>query len=98
MRGGTLTSTLLWSAHTARLGCGALRFGILYALTPRYAGFVTTVARSGAHLQERPQQLYRQREDYGGVLLGGDLGHRLEEPELDGRRRVQTVVCLPKAL
>src|SRR3954451_942985 len=99
MSDGILTSTLLGSTHTrtARLGCGALRLGILDALIPRYAGLVA-VARTGAHLQERPKQIYWDGEDYGGVLLGGYLGHRLEEPELNGRRRVQPVGGLPEAL
>src|SRR6476659_9407822 len=40
----------------------------------------------GGGLDEGPEELDRDGEDGGGVVLGGDLGDRLEIPELDRAR------------
>src|SRR5207253_5272982 len=36
-----------------------------------------------AELDQRFEQLDRQRQDHGGVLLGPDLDHGLQEPQLE---------------
>src|SRR5687768_6931898 len=48
-------------------------------------------------LQKGPEEVYRDGQYYGGVLLGGDLTHRLEKPQLEGRRALQALGGLPEA-
>src|SRR5215218_5738786 len=49
-------------------------------------------------LKEWPEEVYRDGQDDGGVLLACDLAHRLKQPKLQGRRALQTVGSLPQAL
>src|SRR5215203_5806946 len=49
-------------------------------------------------LKKWPEEVYRDGQDDGGVLLGGDLPHRLKEPELQRRRALEPVGSLPEAL
>src|SRR5215213_10023981 len=49
-------------------------------------------------LKEWPEEVYGDGQDDGGVLLACDLAHRLKQPELQGRRALQTVCGLPEAL
>src|SRR5215211_20642 len=46
-------------------------------------------------LEERLEEVNRNRQDDGRVLLAGDLTHRLEQPKLQRRRALQTVCGLP---
>src|SRR5215212_7993925 len=48
--------------------------------------------------QERAEQVYRDRQDHGGVVLGGDFVQGLEETELQRRGALQAVRRLPQAL
>src|SRR5215211_3976257 len=49
-------------------------------------------------LKERLEEVYGDGQDDGRVLLRGDLPHRLKQPQLQGRRALQTVCGLPEAL
>src|SRR5215218_2908711 len=49
-------------------------------------------------LKEWPEEVYRDGQDDGRVLLAGDLAHRLKQPQLEGRRALETVGSLPQAL
>src|SRR5215204_6697245 len=49
-------------------------------------------------LEEWPEEVYRDGQDDGRVLLAGDLAHRLKQPQLEGRRALQPVGSLPQAL
>src|SRR5687767_13294498 len=42
-------------------------------------------------LKEWPEEVYGDGQDDGRVLLRGDLAHRLKQPQLEGRRALQTV-------
>src|SRR5215211_77131 len=44
------------------------------------------------------EEVQRDGQDDGRVLLCGDLAHRLEEPQLQCRRALQPIRCLPQAL
>src|SRR5215217_6057467 len=49
-------------------------------------------------LEERLEEVYRDGQDDGGVLVYCDLSHSLKEPKLQSSRALQTVRCLPEAL
>src|SRR5215217_6804856 len=49
-------------------------------------------------LEEWLEEVKRYGQDDGRVLLRGDLAHRLEQPQLQSRRALQTVGGLPEAL
>src|SRR5215217_3546234 len=49
-------------------------------------------------LKEWPEEVYRDGQDDGRVLLAGDLAHRLKQPQLEGRRALEPVGSLPQAL
>src|SRR5215218_7394816 len=49
-------------------------------------------------LQEWLKEVKGYGQDNGGVLLRGDLPHRLKQSQLEGRRAFQTVSGLPEAL
>src|SRR5215216_1396545 len=49
-------------------------------------------------LKEWPEEVQRDRKNNGGILVDGDLAHRLEQPELQRRRALQPIGRLPQAL
>src|SRR5215218_5879069 len=49
-------------------------------------------------LEEWPEEIYWDGQDYGRVLLACDLPHRLKQPELQSRRALEPVGSLPEAL
>src|SRR3954447_12324359 len=49
-------------------------------------------------LEEGLEEVYGNRQDDGGVLLTGDLAHRLKQPQLQGRRALPPICGLPEAL
>src|SRR5215216_5017853 len=49
-------------------------------------------------LKEWPEEVYRDGQDDGRVLLAGDLAHRLKQPQLEGRRALEPVGSLTQAL
>src|SRR5215203_153772 len=49
-------------------------------------------------LKEWPEEVYRDGQDDGRVLLACDLSHRLKQPQLEGRRALEPVGSLPEAL
>src|SRR5215217_6133723 len=49
-------------------------------------------------LEEGFEEVKGYGQDDRGVLLRGDLAHRLKQPKLQRRRALQTVCCLPEAL
>src|SRR5215204_6120192 len=74
--------------------------GLLFLPTaprrPRLAGlFVAGAVRSS---KIGAQQIYRDRKDHRGVVLRGDLGQRLEEPELQRCRALEPLGSVVQAL
>src|SRR5215218_4534856 len=49
-------------------------------------------------LKEWPEEVYWDGQDDSRVLLACDLAHSLKQPQLEGRRALQTVGSLPQAL
>src|SRR5215217_119993 len=49
-------------------------------------------------LKEWPEEVQRNRKNNGGILVDGDLAHRLEQPELQRRRALQPIGRLPQTL
>jgi hypothetical protein len=45
-----------------------------------------------------PEEVQGNGQDDGGVLVDGDLAHRLKEPQLQRRRALEPVGGLPEAL
>src|SRR4051794_22953766 len=89
----------LFARHLAR--------GVSYGLLVKALGlFLLGTARrpdplairSVVGLEEGLEEVQRDGQDDGGVLLRGDLAHRLEEPELQCRRALEPVRRLPEAL
>src|SRR5829696_118404 len=84
------------------LACG-LSYGLLVAA---FGLFLLLEARrpdslpigSVLALKEWPEEVYRDGQDDGRVLLAGDLAHRLKQPQLEGRRALEPVGSLPEAL
>src|SRR5215213_1649707 len=84
------------------LACG-LSYGLLVAA---FGLFLLLEARrpdslpvgSVLRLQEWLKEVKGYGQDDGRVLLRGDLPHRLKQPQLQGRRALQTVCGLPEAL
>src|SRR5215212_7133762 len=60
--------------------------------------FLAVGGGSVLRLEERLEEVKGYGQDDGRVLLRGDLAHRLKEPQLEGRRALQTVGSLPEAL
>src|SRR5215213_7910130 len=86
------------------LACG-LSYGLLVEalgffllLQARRPYFLAIGGGSVLGLQERLEEVYGDGQDDGGVLVDRDLPHRLKQPELQRRRALQTVCCLPEAL
>src|SRR5215207_56768 len=70
-----------------------LACGFSYGLLVKARGFFLLLAAcrpdflavgggSVLGLEERPEEIYRDGQDDGRVLLGGDLAHSLKEPKL----------------
>src|SRR5918992_4121044 len=57
-------------------------------LTPRPALFYTALGAASTlvGIEQRPQHVHREREEGGGVALGGDFPHGLEIAQLHGHR------------
>src|SRR5215213_4097286 len=89
---------------TAGLSHGLLveALGLLFfpAATPprrlRLAGLA--VARAVRTSKIGTEEIYRNRKDHRGVVLGGDLGERLEEPELKRRGTLEPFGGVVQAL
>src|SRR5215212_8290171 len=62
----------------------------------RQAGL--SLARAVRTPQVGAEEIYGDRKDHGGVVLGGDLGERLEEPELKRRGTLQSFGGVVQAL
>src|SRR5215213_6860539 len=71
-------------------------FGLFVLLAPRCPDSLPV--GSVLRLQEWLKEVKGYGQDDGRVLLRGDLAHRLKEPQLQGRRALQTVGSLPQAL
>src|SRR5215210_965494 len=56
------------------------------------------VARAVRPRQVWTEEVYRDRDDDGGVVLRGDLAQGLEQPELQRRRALEDVGGLPQTL
>src|SRR5215210_4686351 len=56
------------------------------------------LARAVLALKEGLEEVEGYGQDDRGVLVDGDLAHRLEEPELQRRRALEAVCGLPEAL
>src|SRR5829696_2116708 len=54
--------------------------------------------RRGGGVQVGLEEVKRDGQDDGRVLLCGDLAHRLEEPQLQGCGALEPIRCLPEAL
>src|SRR5829696_5585640 len=67
-------------------------------LTPRRPDSLPVGGGSVLGLEEWLEEVKRYGQDDGRVLLRGDLAHRLEQPQLQSRRALQTVGGLPKPL
>src|SRR5829696_199022 len=67
-------------------------------LTPRRPDSLPVGGGSVLGLKERLEEVKGYGQDDGRVLLRGDLAHRLEQPQLQSRRTLQTVGGLPEAL
>src|SRR5215216_5617014 len=66
------------------------------ARRPRLAGL--SLARAVRAPQVGAEEIYRERQDHRGVVLGGDLSERLEEPELKRRGTLQALGGVVQAL
>src|SRR5215203_6129127 len=100
---------LVWHLGRYRLARHLAR-GISYGLLVEALGLFLLLApcrpdslpvgRGGSvlRLQERLEEVYRDGQDDGGVLVYCDLSHSLKEPKLQSSRALQTVRCLPEAL
>src|SRR5215204_513399 len=73
-------------------------FGLSLLLAARCADFLAVGGGSVLGLEERLEEVYWDGQDDGRVLLACDLPHRLKQPQLEGRRALQTVGSLPEAL
>src|ERR671921_954469 len=73
-------------------------FGFFLLLDARRPYFLAIGGSSVLGLQERLEEIYGNRQDDRGVLVYGDLPHRLKQPQLQRRRALQTVCCLPETL
>src|SRR5215212_1396157 len=62
----------------------------------RLAGL--SVARAVRTSKIGAEEIYRDRKDHRGVVLGGDLGERLEEPELKRRGTLEPLGSVVQAL
>src|SRR5215210_5852746 len=82
------------SPHPATPGVRLLRRPPLPRAEPSWPPF----GRAVPGIHERSDEVYGDGEDDGGVLLDGDLPHRLKQPELQRCRALQTVRRLPEAL
>src|SRR5215211_283819 len=70
----------------------------LFLLDARRPYFLAVGGGSVLGLEERPEEIYRDGQDYGRVLLACDLPHRLKQPQLQRRRALEPVGSLPEAL
>src|SRR5215216_2684369 len=91
----------LLARHLARgLSYGLLveSLGFFLLLDARRPHFLAVGGGTVLGLEERLEEVYGDRQDDCGVLVYCDLPHRLKEPQLQRRRALQTVCCLPEAL
>src|ERR671910_6872 len=105
---GLTTSSSIWhfgryllARHLARgLSYGLLveALGFFLLLDARSSDFLAVGGGTVLGLQERLEEVYGNGEDDGGVLVDGDLPHRLKQPKLQCCGALQTVCCLPEAL
>src|SRR5215207_9879882 len=72
--------------------------GLFLLLAPRRPDFLAVGGCPVLRLQERLEEIYGDRQDDGGVLVDGDLAHRLEQPELQSGGALQPVSGLPESL
>src|SRR5215212_9984029 len=72
--------------------------GLFLLLAARRPDSLAIGGGSVLGLKERLEEVKRYGQDDGGVLLRGDLAHRLKEPELQRRRALESIGGLPEAL
>src|SRR5215217_604366 len=77
---------------------GLLLFLQPLPLRPRLVVAAGAIAGAVGHAQVGPKEAYGNGQDDGGVLLACYLAHRLEEPQLQRLRTLQSVRCLPETL
>src|SRR5829696_6234866 len=66
--------------------------GLFLLLAARRPHFLAVGGGSVLGLKERPEEVYRDGQDDGRVLLRGDLPHRLKQPQLEGRRGAYAIL------
>src|SRR5918994_4108414 len=106
---GLTTSSSIWhfgryllARHLARSvshGLLVQPLGLILLLAPCRPDFLA-IGGGGSvlGLEEGFEEVYRDGQDDGGVLVDRDLPHRLEEPQLQCCGALQTICCLPEAL
>src|SRR5215203_4252311 len=98
---------LVWHLGRYRLA-GHLARGVSYGLLVEALGLFLLLAPcrpdslaiggSVLGLEERLEEVYGDGQDDGGVLIDGDLPHRLKQPQLQRCRALQPISGLPETL